>query len=441
MSEYFDLCGVGFGPANLALAVAMKELNNRKQVPPSYHFLEKRAQFEWHPGMLIDDAEMQISFLKDLATLRDPTSEFTFLNYLRCSGSLDSFANLRRFFPSRVEYHAYLKWAAGKFDKYVSYGATARNVELSHPGTDKAVLEVTYERDGNIYTAQCKNLAVGVGGKPSLPKCLTGITSPKIVHSSNFLPAIKAQFPDRSREYDFLVVGGGQSSAEMFCYLTSHFPNSKIRLTFRRFALKPSDDSEFVNEIFSPDHVDFFYKSSPAFREEFLNDYSNTNYSAIDPPMISRIYADLYRDKWHGDGRLSVSRYRELTEVNNTSDKISVRQRNCITGDDENSSIDGLFLGTGYDFQENLNILNNVKEYFKRDNDNNYIFSRNYSLTPVHSDLGVNIFTHGATESSHGLSSTLLSMLPYRSAEIAGSIFSLADRRKPYISSPEVENA
>lgn len=36
--------------------------------------------------MLIDDATMQVSFLKDLVTLRNPASEFSFLCYLQSKG-------------------------------------------------------------------------------------------------------------------------------------------------------------------------------------------------------------------------------------------------------------------------------------------------------------------------------------------------------------------
>ena len=49
-----DVLGVGFGPSNLALAICLRE-----DAPTSTClFLERNAQFEWHPGMLIDGARM-----------------------------------------------------------------------------------------------------------------------------------------------------------------------------------------------------------------------------------------------------------------------------------------------------------------------------------------------------------------------------------------------
>ena len=68
-----EIAGVGFGPSNLTLAVALDELRDRG-AQPTTRFFEKQARFGWHRGMLIEGATMQISFLKDLVTMRTPTS-------------------------------------------------------------------------------------------------------------------------------------------------------------------------------------------------------------------------------------------------------------------------------------------------------------------------------------------------------------------------------
>ncbi|WP_283812081.1 SidA/IucD/PvdA family monooxygenase [Bradyrhizobium archetypum] len=44
--------------------------------------------------MLLPGSDMQISFLKDLVSLRDPTSPFTFLNYLHKRGRFAGFHQL-----------------------------------------------------------------------------------------------------------------------------------------------------------------------------------------------------------------------------------------------------------------------------------------------------------------------------------------------------------
>ena len=61
-AEVFDLVCIGFGPASLAIAVALHDLS----VPANVIFLERQSRFAWHAGMLLPGARMQISFLKDV---------------------------------------------------------------------------------------------------------------------------------------------------------------------------------------------------------------------------------------------------------------------------------------------------------------------------------------------------------------------------------------
>src|SRR3954451_18375667 len=79
-----DLIGIGFGPSNPALAVAVEGHNQEAAADRRVEalFLEKQPEFGWHRGMLVDGATMQVSFLKDLATMRNPTSDFSFVAYL-----------------------------------------------------------------------------------------------------------------------------------------------------------------------------------------------------------------------------------------------------------------------------------------------------------------------------------------------------------------------
>jgi hypothetical protein len=82
--EILDVLGVGFGPSNLALAIALEEQAGRATAtrPVRAGFIERQGQFGWHRGMLITGATMQVSFLKDLVTMRNPTSDFSFIAYL-----------------------------------------------------------------------------------------------------------------------------------------------------------------------------------------------------------------------------------------------------------------------------------------------------------------------------------------------------------------------
>ena len=60
--------------------------------------------------MLLPGARMQIPFLKDLVTLRNANSDFTFVNYLSERERLVDFIGRHTLFPSRLEFHDYLEW-------------------------------------------------------------------------------------------------------------------------------------------------------------------------------------------------------------------------------------------------------------------------------------------------------------------------------------------
>src|SRR3954453_7938656 len=132
----FALIGGGFGPSNLALAIAVTEHNVAGAKPVTARFLERQPRFGWHRGMLLDDATMQVSFLKDLVTMRNPASEFSFLCYLRSQDRLVDFFKHKTLFPLRIEFHDYLEWAAAKVEDLVAYG--------------QEVVEVKPVRDGDV---------------------------------------------------------------------------------------------------------------------------------------------------------------------------------------------------------------------------------------------------------------------------------------------------
>ena len=139
-----DLIGIGFGPSNIALAIALDE---KRQAGRRFDamFIERQPRFGWHAGMLLDNTHMQISFLKDLATLRNPSSRFTFINYLHEKRRLPDFINLKTFYPSRQEFNDYLAWAAAQFDDRTAYGEDVIEV-LPEKGGHERGYEVTQLR-------------------------------------------------------------------------------------------------------------------------------------------------------------------------------------------------------------------------------------------------------------------------------------------------------
>ncbi len=255
-----DLVCVGFGPANLAVAVAIHDALAAGTLAesPRVLFLERQVKFAWHAGMLLPGAKMQISFLKDLATLRDPTSSFTFLNYLHEQGRLVEFANLDTFLPARAEYEDYFRWCAGFFDHVVRYGSEVTAVRRDEGAAAAAAAEGTNGADGAavdifrvvsrdsksgaVTTYRAKNVILAIGGQPNIPSCLPS-KHPRVIHSSQYAHLVPSILNDTDAPYRVAILGAGQSAAEIFSNIQVLYPNSRTWLVMRSEFLKPSDDS------------------------------------------------------------------------------------------------------------------------------------------------------------------------------------------------------
>ena len=239
----YDLVCIGFGPASLAIAIALHD----KGLSPRVLYIEKQRTFVWHAGMILPNARMQISYLKDLATLRDPRSKFTFVNYLKSKNRLVAFTNLSTFLPLREEYNDYMSWCAAHFKDSVQYGQETISVSpigsRDGPITSWRIASKNVDNNQTSLVAS-KKVVIAVGGRPRVPPFLSNMnTDSRIIHSSAYAHAIPRLLTDTQKAHSFAVIGGGQSAAEIFNDLQSRYPNSTVNLFTGASALKPSDDS------------------------------------------------------------------------------------------------------------------------------------------------------------------------------------------------------
>ena len=247
----FDLICVGFGPASLAVAVALHDsLAAGKKLradgkAPKVLFVERQSRFRWHAGMLLPGAKMQISFVKDLATLRDPRSHFTFMNYLHQHDRLVDFTNLGTFLPARVEYEDYLRWCSAHFDHLVQYEQEAVAVTPSMRKSDSIKMFTVETRNagtGQTHVYRGRNVLLATGGRPSIPQNFPA-NHPRVIHSSQYAYMVPQILNKKNAPYKVVVVGAGQSAAEIFNNIHSLYPNAQTWLVMRQEFLKPSDDS------------------------------------------------------------------------------------------------------------------------------------------------------------------------------------------------------
>ena len=276
------------------------------------------------------------SFLKDLATLRDPASKYTFLSYLHSlePSRLLSFISRSTFEPTRREFADYLAWAARKAARElaqhstglggVAYGerVTAVDALVESDGADKLVrvLRIASEDSQTraMRTRLARNVVLATGGRPRLPRQLAHLDATvRLVHSSAFLEcapetisaAVDAYVASGSKApFRVAVLGSGQSSAEIFLALrelireafshvttTSAPPRAIIELFLRRTALRPSDDSPFSNEVFDPGMSQAIYRVGAGGsqrrdpRAEVIRQAEQTNYGVVNSTTLEEV--------------------------------------------------------------------------------------------------------------------------------------------------------
>ncbi|KAK9345319.1 L-lysine 6-monooxygenase (NADPH-requiring)-domain-containing protein [Lipomyces starkeyi] len=438
----YDLIVVGFGPASVSIAIAILDTLS----PESRHtyrmlFLEKQSEFTWHGGMLLPHARMQISFIKDFATMRDPTSKFTFMNYLHSKGRLLDFVNLGTFYPLREEYEDYMRWCADLVQQEVEcivYGETVTRLsapEQEYFTTEKIPhLAVTSARTcdpSRRTTRLARNVVLCPGARPQFPACFPKELTSRICHSAEFLYRSAALLTLASQSsaasFSVAVVGAGQSAAEIAQYLNANLPlGSHIDMIFPALALRPSDDSPFVNEIFNPEAVDGIYSLPDDRRRKMFEEHKATNYSVVRSDLLETLYATVYAQKLPGHTtrlRIKNSQSVEQVEVIDKQgcEKVVLKLRDRYhPGAVELAEYDFVVAATGYDksaiVTELLSGLNRCLTA------NEVVVDRGYRAK-LDANVEARLWIQGCNEATHGLSDTLLSIMAVRGKEIVDQIF------------------
>jgi L-ornithine N5-oxygenase len=373
--------------------------------------------------MQIPDAKMQISFLKDLATPRNPQSAFTFLTYLFAQNRLNHFINLSTFTPSRCEYEDYLRWCAAHFERQglVTYGQEVLKVL---PATTSPSGKITSFRvisrsmqTGALTTRLARHVVVAVGGEGQLPAAFASGHA-AIVHSSQYFSKVSTALPTPSAPYTIAVIGNGQSAAEIFNDLLSRYPNARIVLAIKGSALRPSDDSPFVNEIFDADRVDgVFAKPAPLRAKALLADRA-TNYGVVRLELIEHLYEKLYMQRLRTkaeDWKLAIKTHRRVVAAVPEGAKLRLEMQQVLDdgseGEDrEELTVDAVFVATGYVRNAHERMLEELaglvpKEFRSEGKGGKFPVGRDYKvlLDGKRVDDSAGIWLQGCNEGTHGV--------------------------------------
>lgn len=421
-----DLLGLGFGPSNMALAIAIEEHNASVRAPLRAVFHERQATSRWHHGMLFEDAHMQVAFAKDLVTLRNPTSDYSFLAFLHEQGRLVDFLNRGSFAPLRVEFAAYLRWAAARLAGFTRYGSSVESVTPVRDGGRVVAFDVTVAGEHGQSRTRARDVVVAAGLQPRLPAGV--VESGRVWHNQRYLDRIALVDHDVRRA---VVVGAGQSAAEIMLDLYDRFPGAEVRSVARRYGFSPSDSTPYANSVFDPGTVDVFYDAPPAGRAQLMAHHRNTNYSVVAEDTIRALHEHEYRDRWLGRERLHWHRCAEVLDVRDASDgPVALTLAENLTGTTTVLDADLVVLATGYRPLDPATLLGGTTDLLGRDADGALDLHRDHRARLTEpADAG--LYLVGQSEHSHGLSSTLLSTLGVRAGEVLASV--LARRAAPAV--------
>ncbi|MET9829269.1 SidA/IucD/PvdA family monooxygenase [Streptomyces sp. NPDC006385] len=390
-----DFVGIGLGPFNLGLACLTEPIAELDGV-----FLESKPDFEWHAGMFLDGAHLQTPFMSDLVTLADPTSPYSFLNYLKEKGRLYSFYIRENFYPLRVEYDDYCRWAANK---------------LSSIRFNTTVTEVRYEDEHYVVktatgdTYRARHLVLGTGTPPHIPEACQGLGG-DFIHNSRYLQH-KAELQKKD---SITLVGSGQSAAEIYYDLLSEIDVHGYRLNWvtRSPRFFPLEYTKLTLEMTSPEYADYFRELPEATRYRLTAEQKGL-FKGIDGDLINAIFDLLYQKNLGGPVPTRLLTNSALTGATYENGTYTLGFRQEEQQKDFELYSQGLVLATGYKYTE-PEFLAPVKDRLVYDSQGNFDVARNYAVDVT----GRGVFLQNAGVHTHSITSPDLGMGPYRNAYI-----------------------
>ncbi|WP_026554160.1 lysine N(6)-hydroxylase/L-ornithine N(5)-oxygenase family protein [Arthrobacter sp. 35W] len=402
----FDIAGIGVGPFNLGLAALTAPLEELDAV-----FLERRDGFDWHPGMMLESAHLQVPFMADLVTMADPTSPYSFLNFLKETGRLYPFYIRENFYPLRAEYNAYCQWVAGQLPQ-VHFGMEVRSIDY-HDG----VYTVHSQGPEGPRRVRARNLVLGTGTAPYVPAAAAGVLAAGgvVLHNADYL-ARKAEL---QRQPSITIVGSGQSAAEIYYDLLSEIDVHGYQLNWvtRSGRFFPLEYTKLTLEMTSPEYVDYFH-ALPAQTRDRLNAGQKNLYKGIDEALINDIYDLLYAKSLAGPVPTTLLTHAALTgaEYSPAEGMHRLSLRHAELAEDFTLDSAAVVLATGYTYREPA-FLAGIADRIRRDAQGRFDVDRNYGI-----GTAGDIFVQNAELHTHGFATPDLGMAAYRNSAIIRAV-------------------
>jgi lysine N6-hydroxylase len=354
---------------------------------------------------------MQTEFYRDLVTPIDPTSKFSFLNYLKAQARLDQFFCSSSTYPTRREFEDYFRWIAGQIDDVI-FGVRVNRVDYD------AQRNLFVVDAGDHGSHEAKHVVFGCGARPR-----SGVeesSSGRVVDVSRLLAFT---FPERSEH--ILVVGGGQAAAECLNYLLDKFSEQPMQIDWVTgdTSFGALDTSNFSRETFSTAYAQVFSSLKSAQREK-INRHDKSVANGILPLYAQALYQRLYQLRHlpplgKVNASVHVQANTEVLEAREESACVSVKARIVSTGKTDVVVYDCVILCTGLDDESILESSLIGPELKRR-----LQMNQDQSGYAVRWDGPADrmIFVQSQNKDTHGLGDASFVTAPGRNAAILNSI-------------------
>ncbi|MBH8608762.1 SidA/IucD/PvdA family monooxygenase [Thermoactinomyces sp. CICC 10521] len=418
MNTIYDLIGIGFGPAGIALGAVMAdedEMQGKRQMERL--FLEKEPDSSWQSEMLIPNTDIQHHYLRDFATPRNPRSRFTFANYLYEKGRLFSFGHLGKN-PGRLEWNDYILWVADQLSEDVRYQNQVLGV---HPILEDGrvdlfqvkVRDLTSNTETNYLS---RNVSINVGRIPHVPNIYQSLLGDNVFHSSKFLSKIKRL--DGTNTQSFAVVGSGQNAIEIILYLADRYPDATIYSINRGPAFRIVDLGHFSNEVFFPEFTDYFYSLTEENKEKLFNSIRLTNYSVVDVDVSQALYWRIYEENIMNKQRIHVTKFQQVVAIEEHSKHYKLYLEDLYNKERSEISVQNIILCTGFKEEKVPKVLQPLQHLLMQNEDGTLQITRDYQILTDKIVRG-RLYINGLTERTHGISdSTSFSMMALKAERI-----------------------